>query len=70
MSEIGTKTFDVVAVDLTTRLVRLLAEDKTEIDAEAIVCMAVGRLGVESEFFAPVVHGSYGVGDEWHGSGY
>lgn len=59
------KMFDVVAVNVTTRKVRLIAENKTERNAEAIVMMAVGRRGVEEEFFTECAHGEYKEGDKW-----
>ena len=57
--------YDVVAVSLTTEKVRLIAEDKTERNAEAIVNMAVMRRGVEEEFFTEVRAGTYKEGDKW-----
>lgn len=59
--------FDVVAVNITTKRVRLLAEHKTKRNAEAIVNMAVIRIGVDEEFYAPVLAGKYKDGDEWTG---
>ena len=59
--------FDVVAVNITTSKVRLLAEDKTERNAEAIELMAISRNGVETEFFATVPHGRYKEGDTYEG---
>lgn len=61
-------TFDVVAVGLETNKVRLIAENKSERNAEAIVMMAVGRRGVEEEFFSEVPHGKYKEGDTWAGA--
>ena len=61
--------FDVVAVDLDTSEVRLLAEGERFEDAEAVVKMAVWRRGVEQEFFAEVPVGQYKDGDKWKGSG-
>ena len=62
------KLFDVVAVNMDTNKVRLMAESKSERNAEAIVMMAVGRRGVEEEFFAEVPHGKYKAGDTWAGA--
>ena len=62
-----TELFDVVAVDMETHKVRLIAEGKTERKAEAVETMAVVRRGVEKEFFATVKHRRYGNGDEWSG---
>lgn len=50
--------FDVVAVNLNTKAERLIAEAKTEKNAEAIVMMAVMRRGVEEEFFKIVPRGT------------
>lgn len=43
--------YDVIAVDLKTLEERVIAEDKSADDADAIVAMAVIRRGVEKEFF-------------------
>jgi hypothetical protein len=43
--------YNVIAINLTTHARRIIAEDKSEQDAEAIVCMAVARRGVEEECF-------------------
>jgi hypothetical protein len=59
------KLFDVVAVDMETMKVRLLATDKTEANAEAIVNIAVMRNGVDKEFFTTVPLGKYKTGDEY-----
>lgn len=59
------KLFDVLAVDMKTQKVRLIAENKTERDAEAIVTMAVMRRGVETEFFVEVAAGSHKDGDTY-----
>ena len=48
------KLFNVVAVNLETGEERILAERKTERNADAIVNMAVMRMGVEKEFFKTV----------------
>ena len=58
--------FDVVAVTIKTRKVRLLAENKTERNAEAVVKMAVMRRGVEEEFYTEVPAGKYKDGDTYH----
>lgn len=57
--------YDVVAVNIESRKVRLMAENKTERNADAIERMAVMRRGVEEEFFATVEHGKYKEGDIW-----
>lgn len=48
--------FDVVAVSLATGATRVIAERKTERNAEAIINMAVARRGVEEEFYKAVPH--------------
>lgn len=57
--------YDVIAVDLSTHKVRLLAENKTERNADAIEMMAVSRLGCDEEFFTKAPAGRYKEGDEW-----
>lgn len=59
--------YDVVAVDMKTEKVRLLAEKKAERNAEAIENMAIMRRGVDDEFFVTVKSGKYKDGDEWDG---
>lgn len=59
---------DVVAVNMDTKRVRLMAEGKTERNAEAIVEMAVIRRGCEEEFFTTVPAGSHKEGDPWRSS--
>ncbi len=54
MGDNQTTLFDVVAVNIKTRARRRLATDKTERDAEAIIKMAVLRLGVEEEFYMAI----------------
>lgn len=56
-------SLDVIAVNFDSRKVRLIAENKTERNAEAIVMMAVGRRGVDEEYFDTVEHGKYKDGD-------
>ena len=53
---------DVIAVNMDTMLTRLIAVDKSEKNAEAIVSMAVMRRGVDVEFFTTVPHGAYSDG--------
>jgi hypothetical protein len=57
--------YDVVAVNMATHKVRLLAENKTESNADAVVSMAVARRGCDEEFFAAAAAGKYRDGDEW-----
>lgn len=46
--------FDVVAVDIKTRKVRMIAKGKSEKNADAIVRMAVMRRGVDTEFLGTI----------------
>lgn len=61
-----TPMFDVIAVNLGTHKVRLIGENKTERNADAIEMMAVARRGVDEEFFTTVPHGEYKEGDSWN----
>lgn len=61
--------YDVVAVNIKTQRVRLLAEGKTRDVAEAIERYAIVQRGVEEEFFSPVVRGHYKNDDQWNGNG-
>jgi hypothetical protein len=56
---------DVIAVDMTTHKVTVLAENKTERNADAIESMAILRRGVDETFYVTVPHGRYKDGDEW-----
>ena len=56
--------FDVIAVNLKTRAVRLMAERKNERNAEAIENMAVIRRGCDEEYFDTVPTGKYKEGDK------
>lgn len=61
--------YDVVAVNIKTKCVRLMSEcAKTKPNAEAIVKMAVYRLGVEEDFYCLANPGAYADGDLWEGS--
>lgn len=64
-----TQLHDVVAVNLVTNTVRVIASGKTQENAEAIVNIAVTRRGVEEEFFTAVRTESYKDGDKWEGDG-
>lgn len=55
--------FDVIAVNIETKIVRLMAESKSERNAEAIIDMAVMRRGVETEFYTFSPAGKYHDGD-------
>lgn len=57
--------FDVVAVNMKTLNVRMIAENKTQCNAEAVKNMTVRRRGIAEEFFATVKHGAYKEGDQW-----
>ncbi len=57
--------YDVIAVNMTTHKVRMLGENKTERNADAIEMMAVARLGCDEEFFTKTPAGKYKEGDEW-----
>ena len=58
---------DVLAVSLTTKKVRFMAQGLDEESAEAVVEMAVYRRGVDEEFFTVVKADSYADGDTWKG---
>jgi hypothetical protein len=45
------KRFDVIAVDMKTLAERVIAEDKTEENAEAVLKMALMRRGADQEFY-------------------
>ena len=60
------KLFDVVAVEMETHKVELMAEKQTERNADAIVMMSVERRGVETHFYITVSSGKYKNGDEWN----
>ena len=59
--------YDVVGVNLKTKLVRFMAQGEDETNAEAVVKIAVIRRGVEEEFFVEVPEGSYEEGEKWEG---
>lgn len=56
---------DVLAVNMETSKVRIIAENKSGRNAEAIVDMAVMRLGADTEFYAQVERGSHKDGDTY-----
>jgi len=60
--------FDVLEIDMKTNLVEIMAENKTERNAEAIEKMAVMRRGCEKAYFASVAHGLYKNGEKWTGA--
>jgi hypothetical protein len=53
-----TQLYDVVAVDLKTKAVRVMDRNLTLENAEAYVSMAVMRRGVDEEFFKAVPAGT------------
>lgn len=57
------KLFDVLAVEMATHKIELMAEKKTARNAEAIEMMAVGRHGMEAHFYTTVPTGIYQNGD-------
>lgn len=57
--------FDVIAVNISTRTISLIARNKSERNAEAIVSMAVMRRGVDETFFTAVPAWSYKDGDRY-----
>lgn len=61
--------YDVVAVNISTGKVRVMATGKDKPNAEACVKFAVMRRGVEEEFFSEVTAGRYQEGDQWRGRG-
>lgn len=56
---------DVLAVNLATKAVRIIAADKTDRNAAAIIDMAVARRGVDEEFFTTAETGKYKDGDQY-----
>ena len=52
------KLFDVVAVNIKTGKERIIANGKSEHNAEAIENMAIMRRGVEEEFFKVIPSGT------------
>lgn len=61
------KLYDVVAVNIKTGAVRLIAQGETNRNADAIESMAVMRRGVKEEFFSVVTANTYQDGDHWAG---
>lgn len=59
--------FDVLAVQLNgLPTVRIMAQNKTERNAETIIEMCVFRRGVDEEFFVTTPAGSHKDGDLWN----
>jgi hypothetical protein len=65
MLYVETEMYDVIAVNMATHKVRVLGENKTERNADAIEMMAIDRLGCDEEFFTKAPAGRYKEGDEW-----
>lgn len=63
------ENFDVIAVNIENKTVRLMAQDKSYKNAEAIVNWAVMRRGVDEEFYAVVPCCMYHPGDLYRGDG-
>lgn len=59
--------FDVVAVNHETSVIGLIAQAKTERNANAVETMSIMRRGCDEEFFAVVSSGSYKEGAKWEG---
>lgn len=57
--------YDVIAVNIKTHQVRMIAHDKDARNAEAIIKMAVMRRGIEEEFYTTAAHGAIKDGDQW-----
>jgi hypothetical protein len=57
--------WDVLAVNLETYEVRVIARDKDQRNAEAIVAMAVLRCGLNEEFFTRHFAGKFNDGDDY-----
>ena len=60
--------YDVIEVNLATKLVTVMATSKDLDNAEAYVKMAVVRRGMEESFFVAVAaEDNYKTGDKWVG---
>ena len=57
--------YDVVAVNMSTNKVRVMASGKFLNSAKLMVNLAVARRGVDEEFFSEVEQGKYTDGDTW-----
>lgn len=64
MFDARAKVFDVIAVDMVTHKVELIAEGTTEKNAEAIEMNAASSRG-DSHFYTTVPHGKYIAGDDY-----
>ena len=57
--------YDVIEVKLGTNRVSVMATNKTEANAEAVVNMAVMRRGLDGQFYTTVPSGTYKDGDRY-----
>lgn len=57
--------FDVIEVDIATRKITLMGENKNERNAEAIERMAIMRRTTDDNFFTTVPAGKYSDGDTY-----
>lgn len=64
-----TGTVDVVAVSIEGSKILWVDPDKTKSNADAIICMAIARQGVEDRFFTGTIPGKYKRGDKYDGDG-
>jgi hypothetical protein len=60
------KFFDVIAINIKTNLIEIIANNKTEKNADAIEMMAISRRGVETHFYTTIPTGKYKSGDKWN----
>lgn len=57
--------FDVIAVNYVNKSVRMMGQDKTEENAEAVQNMAIMRRGLDTCFYKVVPAGKYKDGDQY-----
>jgi hypothetical protein len=62
-----TPLFDVVSVRLFSRKVGLIAQKKSQGEAQVIIGRMIARRGLDDEFFAVVPTDSYRDNDPWKG---
>jgi hypothetical protein len=55
--------YDVLAISLQTKKIRVLERDKTSENADAVIKFAVYRRGVDEEFYIKKPAGLYSDGD-------
>lgn len=51
--------YDIIAIDKVTNVLRVLGENKSEENADAIVAMAISRIGSDEEIFVKTLAGQY-----------